>query len=102
MGKYISCSETRSFLAAITFPNTVYYSDIDNGVFPDGINNFDVDLPLGTQITGQHQPTKRLRSLDKSIQILFAGFSNANFRVDQLRVILGVLRMPLFKKGAVN
>lgn len=93
-GKYISVFRNQVILAGnLTFPNTVYYSDIDGPeYFPDGINNFDVDSPIGDQITGL-APTNEAFAIfkDKSIQIMSGDLANANFRVDQLTSDLGCI-----------
>lgn len=93
-GKYISVFRNQVIVAGnISFPNTVYYSDIDGPeYFPDGINNFDVDSPIGDTISGI-APTNEAFAIfkDKSIQILSGDLATANFRVDQLTSDLGCI-----------
>ncbi len=93
-GKYISVFRNQMIIGGnITFPNTVYFSDIDGPeYFPDGVNNFDVDSPIGDQVSGL-APTNEAFAIfkDKSIQILSGDLANFNFRVDQLTSDLGCI-----------
>jgi hypothetical protein len=93
-GKYISVFRNQTIIGGnITYPNTVFYSDIDGPeYFPDGINSFDVDSPIGDQITGL-APTNEAFAIfkDKSIQIMSGDLANSNFRVDQLTSDLGCI-----------
>jgi len=92
-GKYISVFRNQLVISGnINFPNTVFYSDIENPeYFPDGVNEFDVDTTIGDSVTGI-SPNNEVFIVFKgsSIHVVSGSLADANFRVDQLTSDIGL------------
>lgn len=92
-GKYISVFRNILVIAGDpAFPNTVYYSDVENPeYFPDGVNSFDVDTQTGDSISGI-SPNNELFVVfkDTSIHVVSGSLAEQTFRVDQLTSDIGL------------